>query len=408
MTSSRQHHGRARRWRAHAVRTAAVLATITMLALDPAAASARPADPPYPIGGAIRVEYDETGGFDFFGNATNPESDAARGGRWQAFEKNSSIYWHPLVTNGHAHQIGGSIRDKWGQLGWENGPLKYPTSREVPAGKPGRFNNFEGGAIYWSGNTGAHNIWGAIYGKWGEYNWENGQLGFPASDEFATRNNGAGQHMEGGEIYFSPRTGVHPVWGAIRDQWVKAGWENGRYGYPTTDEVDGGNTSNNTPTGYEGKCQSFEGGIITWNFALPLYDKDFSSVSTNPTPQLTIFDHSKYKSEVSNAITLWNSKGRVKVVTTGDRQPIIHVFDENRADVSYVGLYTKNADIRLNSHYMDTYPPDVNKNTVLHEMGHALGLRHSCKDNIMFARVTSQLQFGDIDNRSYQAMWGAS
>ncbi|WP_433661067.1 hypothetical protein ACQPW1_01985 [Nocardia sp. CA-128927] len=406
MTFSQQHQRHGRR-RTRIVRAAAILATIITLTLDAAGASARPADPPYPIGGSIKVEYDETGGFDFFGNATNPESDAARGGRWQAFEKNSSIYWHPLVTGGHAHQIGGSIRDKWGQLGWENGTLKYPTSREVPAGKPGRFNNFEGGAIYWSGNTGAHSIWGSIFDKWGNYGWENGRLGFPTSDEFGTRDNGAGQHMEGGEIYYSPRNGAYAVWGAIRDQWVKAGWENGQYGYPTTDEVDGGNTSN-TPTGYEGKCQSFEKGVITWNFALPLYDKNFSSVSTNPTPVLTIFNQSKYKSEVDNAIQSWNSKGRVKVVSVGDRQPIIHVFDENRADVSYVGLYTKNSDIRLNSHYMDTYGPDLNKNTVLHEMGHALGLRHSCKNNIMFASVTPKLDFGDIDNSSYRTMWGAS
>ncbi|WP_405159473.1 M12 family metallopeptidase [Nocardia sp. NBC_01499] len=139
-----------------------------------------------------------------------------------------------------------------------------------------------------------------------------------------------------------------------------------------------------------------------------LEPENFSSVSTNPTPVLTIFNQSKYKSEVDNAIQSWNSKGRVKVVSVGDRQPIIHVFDENRADVSYVGLYTKNADIRLNSHYMDTYGPDLNKNTVLHEMGHALGLRHSCENNIMFASVTPKLDFGVIDNSSYRTMWGAS
>lgn len=59
----------------------------------------------------------ETGGWPFFGNATNYEADAANYGRWQPFEKNSSIYWHANVSNGHANQIGGLIRDKWGAMG---------------------------------------------------------------------------------------------------------------------------------------------------------------------------------------------------------------------------------------------------------------------------------------------------
>ncbi|WP_238846642.1 hypothetical protein [Nocardia arthritidis] len=368
--------------------------------------SARPADPPYPIGGAIKVEYDETGGFDFFGNATNPESDAARGGRWQAFEKNSSIYWHPSVTNGHAHQIGGRIRDKWGELGWENGTLKYPTTREQPTRKPGRFNEFEGGSIYYSSATDAHNIWGLIRDKWASLDWENGRLGFPTSDEFGTRDNGAGQHMEGGELYYSPSGGVHPVWGAIRDQWVNAGYENGKYGYPISDEVDGGDYNNKK---YEGKCQYFEHDVITWNFTRGLYDKLNSSVYVGPAgTQLGLFNRSKYVAEVQNAVDQWNSKGKVKVVMPGVENPVLQVVDVNITDADFVGQYVPGSQIRLNSHFMDDpyYVGARDRNVVLHEMGHALSLNHSCTYNIMDAVVSEQQEFGLLDNSSYQAMWG--
>ncbi|WP_227871321.1 LGFP repeat-containing protein [Corynebacterium provencense] len=82
------------------------------------------------------------GGYAKFGDATTPESDAARGGKFQVFAKASSIYWHPDVSGGVARQVEGRIRDKWRDLGWENSRLKYPTTDEIitPDGK-GRFNH---------------------------------------------------------------------------------------------------------------------------------------------------------------------------------------------------------------------------------------------------------------------------
>ncbi len=233
-----------------AARAATILAMCTGFALVPAESAAQP----YPIYGAIRIEYDAAGGVAFFGVAVNPESDASRGGRWQAFEKDSSIYWHPLVSDGHANQIGGAIRAKWGELGWEDGALRYPTSREMPTRKPGRFNHFEGGTIHWSRATGAHNTWGAIRDKWATLSWEDGRLGFPATDEFRAKNNGAGQHFEGGSIYWSADTGARVVVGAIREIWASQNWENGRYGYPISDEYDYNN----------GRAQDFQGGRIEW------------------------------------------------------------------------------------------------------------------------------------------------
>jgi hypothetical protein len=46
-------------------------------------------------------------------------------------------------------------------------------------------------------------------------------------------------HYEGGSIYFSPQTGAHEVRGAIRDRWLGLGAEQSFLGYPTEDERDG-------------------------------------------------------------------------------------------------------------------------------------------------------------------------
>ncbi|MFI5783792.1 hypothetical protein [Nocardia sp. NPDC051570] len=232
-----------------------IVAALSVGLVAPVDASARRIGS-YDVYGAIEAEYDQAGGFKLFGNPTNAESDAARGGRWQAFEKGSSIYWHPNVSKGHANQIGGAIRDKWRDLNWENGTLKYPTTRESAARKPGRFNHFEGGSIYWSGNTGAHSSWGRIRDKWGDKDWENGPLGFPATDEFKAKNNGAGQHFESGSVYWSGNTDAHSSWGLIRDKWAEKDWENGPLGYPSTDEFKGNNN---------GAGQHFEGGSVYWS-----------------------------------------------------------------------------------------------------------------------------------------------
>lgn len=56
----------------------------------------------------------------------------------------------------------GAIGDRYAALGRERSALGYPRSDELdapPTAEPGRYNNFDGGAIYWSSSTGqAHEI----------------------------------------------------------------------------------------------------------------------------------------------------------------------------------------------------------------------------------------------------------
>jgi uncharacterized protein with LGFP repeats len=159
-------------------------------------------------------------------------------GRFNHFANDGSIYWTP---NTQAHEVHGAIRAKWSAMGWERGVLGYPVMDEsVTPNKVGRFNYFSGhGAIYWTGPTGANSIHGAILDKWGAMGWENSVLGFPATDEGGTPD-GVGRFNQfslAGSIYWTPATGAAEIHGAIRDKWASLGWERSFLGYPVTDET---------------------------------------------------------------------------------------------------------------------------------------------------------------------------
>ena len=133
--------------------------------------------------------------------------------------------------------VKGAILDKYRSMGGTRSDLGCPTSDELNTAKGGKRTVFQGGTIYWSPNTGAHPVWGQIGSKWGSMGWETGALGFPVADE-VTNPDGYGkrQQYQGGTIYWSPNTGAHPVWGYIGGLWAKWGYERGVFGYPTSDE----------------------------------------------------------------------------------------------------------------------------------------------------------------------------
>jgi len=117
----------------------------------------------------------------------------------------------------------------------------------------GRYNHFnggDGGSIYWTPNTGAWSVHGAIRGHWVALGWETGPTGYPVTDERTTPDGvGRYNHFTGGDgasIYWTPATGAQLVHGAIRDRWASMGWELSSLGYPVSDEyaVPGGRRSN--------------------------------------------------------------------------------------------------------------------------------------------------------------------
>jgi uncharacterized protein with LGFP repeats len=78
---------------------------------------------------------------------------------------------------------GGAIYDRWAAMGGMNSLLGAPTSPEASAAGSARYVTFDKGAVYWSPDSGAEPLTGAIYAAWASLGYERGALGLPTSGE---------------------------------------------------------------------------------------------------------------------------------------------------------------------------------------------------------------------------------
>ncbi|MCP2291220.1 S-formylglutathione hydrolase FrmB [Nocardia amikacinitolerans] len=172
-------------------------------------------------------------------------------GRFQPFQ-HGSLYWTPQTG---AQVVRGAILDEWGAQGFERGPAGYPIAPEVKTpNKDGAVQAFEGGPFYYSAKTGVHRVHGLILGKYAQLGFENSWLGFPAAEELPLKDLGRYSRFEGGNIYWSPLSGAWAVRnGPMMDAWQSVGFENGKLGYPISDEFA-------IPGGVR---QNFQAGFIT-------------------------------------------------------------------------------------------------------------------------------------------------
>jgi uncharacterized protein with LGFP repeats len=174
------------------------------------------------------------------------------GGVGQVFQ-GGTVYASPAGT----FVVKGWVRDRWLTLKAEVGFLGYPTSEEVPV-TGGVRQSFQGGVIYSSVATGAHEVHGWVLDKWTEMGRETGLLGFPTSDEVMT-SAGAYNTFANGAIYSTPRTGAREVHGRVGARWLAAGAGEAAVGYPVADERP-------TPDG-KGAYSEFSNGVIYYSQA---------------------------------------------------------------------------------------------------------------------------------------------
>ncbi|MGC0334284.1 uncharacterized protein with LGFP repeats [Streptomyces sp. SAI-170] len=152
-----------------------------------------------------------------------------------------------------------AIDEKWTQIQWIGPPFDAGAGTGEGPNPDGRGSSrdFANGSIYWSAGTGAHEVHGDIRVKYAQLRGSSGFLGYPATDELPCPDGvGRFNHFEGGSIYWTPQTGAHEVHGAIRDKWASMGWETCYLGYPVSDEM-GPNPNQ--------RVSQFQHGDIIWS-----------------------------------------------------------------------------------------------------------------------------------------------
>lgn len=318
------------------------------------------------------------------GEPNSPEllAGADGRGRWQAFGFDTNrILWSPDVDQNRGRQIGGLILNKWLTYGdrpaattqpivpsYERGRLGYPTTAEEQA-VGGRYNNFQGGAItYQNGTLSAFATWGDIRNSWAQSGYETGQYGFPSSNEM--------------------RCAQQPT-------------SNGTFG------AFGQLYSNGTRYINAGVATSFGGNPNN------RYDH---AVDTN-TMQLPITGTTKYQGNLDTAVSNWNSvsNGQIAINTGAPAgASALQVRDVNIPG-GYVGQFDPfGRTLSFNDAYMNTAPvpggvdyrtTSRRNHTVAHELGHALGLRHSCETQLM-TPVNSEVPGPrPLDRIVYNEIW---
>ena len=120
------------------------------------------------------------------------------------YYRNGAIYWTPETG---AHAIPSELLKKFGDLKWETGPLGYPTTDRAilngPDGKRwGVVQSFNGGWLYRrDGRDQAYWVHGEIGNRWARAGFENSPLGWPISDEIPF-DTGTVQKFENGRIFW--------------------------------------------------------------------------------------------------------------------------------------------------------------------------------------------------------------
>jgi uncharacterized protein with LGFP repeats len=152
-----------------------------------------------------------------------------------------------------------AISAAWDGAGGDTGPLGAKDGGVYAVGA-GFGQNFAGGKIFFTPETGAHVMTGAILDKYQSLGGPaDSDLGFPTIDEGPGRapdsRNTTFSAADKPVIFWTPDTGARVVRGPINAAWDKLGGSAGVLGVPSGDETSRGDVI----------TQQFTGGEVSWN-----------------------------------------------------------------------------------------------------------------------------------------------
>ncbi len=172
--------------------------------------------------GDVRDTYDRWDGPDGVLGLPFGSPRQVAGGIAQTFQ-HGAIYSGPDMD---AHPVVGDIADRYDAMGGSQ-DVGFPTGDEQPvtswSDADGVVQYFEAADIFWSQDTGAWPVHGAIVDVFNDLGGAD-ELGFPTSDEVPL-GGGVVQTTERGRLYWSPDAGAHWVQGAILGTYL---WWGGR------------------------------------------------------------------------------------------------------------------------------------------------------------------------------------
>ena len=212
------------------------------------------------IYGAILDKYESLGGpadsdlgFPNIDEVTGLVSPKSRVSTFSASDK-PAIFW---TSDTGAWAVRGAINAAWDKLGGSAGVLGVPTEDERYDGDVVS-QKFTGGQVSWNRvsntfTTDPPELADKLAGlevpldpttlinlAWRTTGGLGGPLGARQGDQTAVAGDGAAQGYAGGKIFFSPQTGAHAVTGAILSKYESLGGPTGDLGYPVGTEIDGG------------------------------------------------------------------------------------------------------------------------------------------------------------------------
>ncbi|MGI9126492.1 MAG: LGFP repeat-containing protein [Mycobacterium sp.] len=155
----------------------------------------------------------------------------------------------------------------WRADGGLGGPLGARQGEQSKIGDAGAAQGYAGGKIFYSPETGAHAVTGAILSKYESADGPTGDLGYPVGTEadggVPNSRVSAFSATDKPVIFWTPDSGAIIIRGAINAAWAKLGGATGTLGVPTGEQTVKGDTV----------TQTFSGGEISWDKAT----KEFST-----------------------------------------------------------------------------------------------------------------------------------
>jgi uncharacterized protein with LGFP repeats len=158
------------------------------------------------------------------------------------------------------------------------GPLGATQGDPYQIGRDGLGQNFAGGKIFYSPQTGANVVTGQVLAKYESVGGPGGDLGFPTSNEvdggLATESRMSSFAAKDKPIIFwTPDYGAVIVRGAMNAGWQKLGGPEGALGAPMADQTESSGVI----------TQRFKGGVISWDSA----KNSFTTEPANLASQLS-------------------------------------------------------------------------------------------------------------------------